>query len=179
MFPARLQKMETAIAPRSFFLTEGVDMPNNPHLPVLIYAGVLDTQTADKDKIFQRRFEHNGWHGVWKNGIFNHHHFHSNAHEALGIARGHVEIQLGGRSGKTLTLNAGDLVVLPAGTGHRRVSSSENYVVVGAYPVGQENYDMCHSRFAEARERIAKTALPLADPFYGPGGPLQKLWKPQ
>jgi len=46
----------------------------------------------------------------------------------------------GGEAGQTLTVKAGDVLVLPAGTGHRCVEHSSVFVVVGAYPHWQENY---------------------------------------
>ncbi|MCF8496742.1 MAG: cupin domain-containing protein [Alphaproteobacteria bacterium] len=171
--------MEIMVEPQILFFWEDEKIPNNPFLPVLIYRQVLEKQTADKDKIFKRHFEKNGWKGGWTGVIFDYHHFHTTSHEALAIARGHVSVMLGGESGKEIDLEAGDLLVLPAGTGHKMLSQSETLVVVGAYPAGQEHYDICKSQVEcpEAKDRIASLAAPQNDPFYGTPGPLPTIWK--
>jgi uncharacterized protein YjlB len=75
-------------------------------------------------------------------------------------------------------LKAGDVAVLPAGTGHQRLSASDDFLVIGAYPP-TGTYDECTT--IEDRPRALKTipkvALPRKDPVYGIGGPLSKLWK--
>jgi len=161
--------------PQELFLDEDPQVPNNPVLPVLLYRGVLSPQTQGKDKIFETRFAENGWRGIWRNGIFGYHHFHPDAHEALGIACGSVSVQLGGDSGERISLSAGDLVVLPAGTGHRNVAASDDLLVIGAYPGGQENVST--SRAKMERTAMADVARPASDPFYGKDGPLTQLWR--
>jgi uncharacterized protein YjlB len=160
--------------PRELFLDEDPQVPNNPALPVLIYRRVLSPETDGKDRIFETRFAGNGWRGVWRNGIFRYHHFHPDAHEALGIARGSVTVQLGGGSGEKVSLSAGDLVVLPAGTGHMNLAASEDILVIGAYPGGQENYST--SRTKMERAAMAHVPRPESDPFYGKDGPLLQHW---
>jgi len=81
-------------------------------------------------------FERNGWGGAWRNGIYAHHHYHSTTHEVLGVASGSVRVRLGGDSGKTVVLRAGDVVVVPAGVAHKSEGESPDLVVVGAYPQG-------------------------------------------
>jgi|SRR5690606_30967930 len=166
--------MSTPIEPQRLFLEEDEVVPNNPVFPVLIYKQVLGPKEEGKDRLFHARFAENGWRGIWHNGIFGYHHFHPDAHEALGIARGSAEVQLGGESGKWLTVEAGDLLVLPAGTGHKRLSSSGDLLVIGAYPPGQENYTTSRSKVA--REAMGKVPRPETDPFYGENGPLVKAW---
>lgn len=115
---------------------------------------------------------------MWTGFIFDYHHFHPDAHEALAVAKGKVTVMLGGESGKEIELESGDLVVLPAGTGHKMMKSSENLVVVGAYPPGQEDYTICKSMVecADAQEKISELPLPDNDPFYGSPGPLRNFW---
>jgi len=50
-------------------------------------------------------------------------------------------------------------------------------LVVGAYPPGQQHYDICRERSTEADLRISKVALPATDPVRGPDGPLVRLWR--
>jgi uncharacterized protein YjlB len=171
--------MDLITQPQSIFFTPDAKIPNNPDLPVLVHKGILDRQTADKEKVFRRHFEQNGWRGNWTGFVFDYHHFHTTSHECLAIGKGHITLMIGGENGKEFDLEAGDMIVLPAGTGHRMISSSENLIVVGVYPEGQENYDICRSlsQCPGAEEKIANLARPATDPFYGTRGPLLKEWK--
>jgi uncharacterized protein YjlB len=140
-------------------------------LPVLLYRAVLDARAGDKANLFRERFKENGWTGVWADTIYDYTHFHSNAHEVLGIAEGKVSLKLGGEEGSLFRLKAGDMLILPAGVGHRRVGDDEGLKVIGAYPRGQSHYDMKRKGRA-----IPRVALPATDPFYGENGPLIKAW---
>lgn len=139
-------------------------MPNSP-LPVVIYRNV--TVAGEPTRDFETLFETNGWRGSWRNGVYDFDHYHSNAHEVLGVARGSATLQLGGDAGQTVEVKAGDVLVLPAGTGHRRISASADFTVIGAYPPGQEHYDVCRVRSPETELRISKVALPKTDPVHG------------
>lgn len=168
--------METYQDPETFLLMAGPDVPNNPDLPVVVYRRLVGRHAAiDK---FEKAFARAGWAGVWRNGIYSYHHFHTMAHEVLGIARGRVTVHLGGINGRLIDLMAGDMVVLPAGTGHRNAGSSPDLVVIGAYPEGQGNYDICRNLedCPQATIRIANVKKPATDPFFGRGGPLEKVW---
>jgi uncharacterized protein YjlB len=163
--------MMTESDPETLSLQRGKTMPNS-RLPVLLYRGALPAETADFDALFK----HNGWTGVWHDSVYDFDHYHSNAHEVLGVARGSAGLQLGGSEGRKIEVSAGDCIVLPAGTGHRRLSSSPDFEMVGAYPAGQEHYDICRKLLAESDRRIASVALPESDPVRGTDGPLLKLW---
>lgn len=172
--------MKDIVSPSELYFSENGTIANNPRLPVLVYRKVLGQRIANKDKKFQHLFEENGWMGIWISGLYDYHHYHSTSHEVLGFAGGEAEVQLGGEGGKTLVLAAGDMIVLPAGTGHRKLSGSENLVVVGAYPAGQQDYDICRGSQEQpiALEKIiAAVPLPKKDPFYGDMGPLLSLWQ--
>lgn len=166
----------SAEAPQTLTLQPGDKMPNSP-LPVLIYRQALAQDTTNKAGGFDALFEKNGWRGIWRDGVYDFDHYHSTSHEVLGIAQGSAKLQLGGDGGKAVSVEAGDVLVLPAGTGHRRISASENFVVIGAYPPGQERYDICRDRSTEAELRISKLKPPATDPVGGANGPLLELWR--
>jgi uncharacterized protein YjlB len=157
---------------RRIYFGKAADVPNSV-LPVLLYRSVLPLQAADKANVFRKRFKKAGWTGLWTATIYDYTHFHSNAHEVLGVAEGKVTLRLGGDKGLIFRLKAGDMLVLPAGVGHRRVGGDNGLKVIGAYPRGQSHYDM------KRRGRAIPTvALPSADPYYGTDGPLLEAWQP-
>ena len=143
----------------------GEEIPNHPSFPVLLYRG---TGLADPDAA-RERFAANGWGGSWVDGVFDFHHFHSTSHEVLAVVAGSATLELGGPQGQAFEVSAGDVVILPAGTGHRRAAARDSFTVVGAYPRGQEDYDLLRSADEAARSRIASLAPPDADPIGGEG----------
>lgn len=164
---------------RLFFKDDG-RIPNSP-FPVLVYRAV-PLEGKDNAAAFEALFAANGWPPQWRAGIFDYHHYHSTAHEVLGVASGHARIILGGESGQELTVEAGDVLVLPAGTGHCRIEESDDFVVVGAYPRGQEDYDIQRANAAThdaSVTRIAQVPMPEADPVTGKDGVLLKAWRLQ
>src|SRR3954465_10259530 len=143
----------------------GDTIPNHPRLPVLIYRGV-DVPDADAARAL---YAERGWGGSWVDGVFDFHHFHSNAHEALAVVAGRATIELGGPQGEAFEVSAGDVLVLPAGTGHRRAAAAGGFTVVGAYPAGQEDYDLLREADAAAIARIQALPAPPEDPVGGEG----------
>lgn len=153
------------------------DVPNNPELPLLLYRGAVPYGT-DRALAFERLFAGNGWGDGWRNGIYPYHHYHSTAHEVLGIAAGEADVRFGGEGGRTLTVRGGDVVVIPAGVGHKKERASGDLLVVGAYPHGQCP-DMCKARDADPRsmqDKIAAVPLPRTDPVQGADGALITAW---
>jgi uncharacterized protein YjlB len=154
------------------------DIPNNPELPLILYRQAVP-DAGDRAKAFERLFAAHGWGGTWRNGIYPFHHYHSTAHEVLGIAAGSATVQLGGDRGEAVELRAGDAVLIPAGVGHKRLASSPDLLVVGAYPHGQ-TWDLIRADDvvdrAAVRARIAAVPMPENDPILGSTGPLASLW---
>jgi uncharacterized protein YjlB len=155
-------------------------VPNHPRWPVLIYWGVVQLpRTLDPAAVLEDLFGSNGWGDGWRNGIYDYLHYHSRIHEVLGIARGSAKVRLGGDRGRTLNLRAGDVVILPAGTGHQCLVASKDFLVVGAYPPSGK-YDECgpggeqHERSIKSVEKVKR---PRKDPVFGAKGPLLKSWK--
>ena len=164
---------------RNLELSENGNFPNNTGLPVLLYKNVFNFLNNDPASTIEKVLAENNWSGSWRNGIYSFHHYHSTAHEALGVYAGWAEVQLGGPDSETLRIEKGDLVVLPAGTAHKKIRSGDGFAVVGAYPDGQ-NWDMNYGKDNElpkAKENISKVALPKNDPVYGNNGRMFDFWK--
>ncbi|MFJ4156329.1 cupin domain-containing protein [Pseudomonas sp. NPDC089752] len=171
-----LMNMTDASVQALYFEDDGAT-PNS-RFPVLLYRLKLDP-AGDAASAFEAMFAAHQWTPLWRAGIFHYHHFHPNAHEALGVACGRARLTLGGEAGQSLSVKRGDVLVLPAGTGHRCIDCSDDFLVVGAYPHGQEDYDIqrpdraAHSR---ALARISKVPRPEQDPVSGIGGALMTRW---
>lgn len=158
-----------------FFADDG-RFPNST-LPVVIYRQALGAQAVSAEA-FEALFDGNGWPSQWRSGVFDYHHYHSTAHECLGVAVGSATLQLGGPEGRAFDLTAGDVVVLPAGTAHRRLSQDPDFLVVGAYPPGQD-WDLLKGEQGDrpdADKNIADVMLPKTDPVGGQGGPVVEKW---
>ena len=161
----------------SLALKEDGAIPNS-RLPLVVYAGAVRLPPGDAAGLFERLFGSNHWSGSWRDGIYTYHHYHSTAHEVLGVFRGSTTVQFGGEHGIKQKLNAGDVVVIPAGVSHKNLGASSDLGVVGAYPEGQD-WDMNYGQAGErpkADQNIARVPLPKADPVYGLDGPLLKHW---
>jgi uncharacterized protein YjlB len=153
----------------------------NSRLPVLIYQGALVLPKDDPAGAIEALIHAQQWGNDWRNGIFTFHHYHSTAHEALLVYSGSAKVQLGGESGPIDTLNAGDVIIIPAGVGHKNLGSSSDFHVVGAYPPRQ-TVDMNYGKPGErprADENIARLVLPTTDPVFGKNGPLLEHWQIQ
>jgi uncharacterized protein YjlB len=156
-------------------------VPNNAALPALIYKRAVDFGRSDPARAIEKLFAQNGWdHGQWRDGIYSFVHYHSMIHEALGIARGTARVQLGGPGGETFDFAAGDVAVLPAGTGHQRLSGSADLLVIGAYPP-EGTYNLCRgdnpADYGKALATIPKVPVPESDPVLGKDGGLAKVWR--
>ena len=166
-------------APITLTFTDDGRIPNNPSLPLVLYRGGIDlVGSPDPEAVIEKTFAANAWGNMWRNGIYPYVHYHSMIHEAMGIARGRAKVRFGGENGEAIDIVAGDVVVLPAGTGHQRLFQTPDLVVIGAYPPSGK-YNLCHGTKAErakALNSIPKVPRPAADPVFGPHGPLIALW---
>jgi uncharacterized protein YjlB len=159
-------------------LTESPPYPNNPALPLLVYEEAFHLPHADPAAAIERLFQANGWPPAWRFGVFDFHHFHSTAHEVLGAFAGSARLLFGGPEGVAVTARAGDAIVIPAGVAHKCLAA-EGFRAVGAYPEGTD-FDMNRGDPADlpaGRRRVAQVPLPVADPVFGPGGPLATHWR--
>jgi uncharacterized protein YjlB len=151
----------------------GDQVPNNPAHPAVIARNALGG-THD-DRSVRGLMERNGWGGTWTYTVFDYHHFHPDAFEALAVASGSATLMLGGPQGETVEVRAGDVMILPPGFGHRRIDMRDDFQICGAYPEGQEDYTVIRGSdgYDEAMLRqIAGVGKPRTDPVWGGDGAL-------
>jgi uncharacterized protein YjlB len=174
---SKSQAMAAVVETLMFERNEWV--PNNPRLPVLIYPNAIPVQDSDPAALFEKIFSANGWPPQWRYGIYSYHHYHTEGHEVLGIASGKARLMLGGPNGHVLGVTSGDVLLLPAGTGHCNLESSEDFLVVGAYPPGQ-HADICREAPTSAQlASIDTLPLPDQDPVHGSQGAVHRFWANQ
>lgn len=131
------------------------------------------------DEVMEEAFAKNNWTNAWRNGVYDYHHYHSITHEVLGIYKGSAALQLGGEHGEIVNVTTGDVILIPAGTGHKKISSTDDFAVLGAYPDGMD-YDLMKGEEGEragADERIAKVPFPDYDPVLGDQCGIIEFWK--
>jgi uncharacterized protein YjlB len=152
--------------------------PNNELLPLLVYAGALDLPERDPATLIEVILRENGWGGSWRSTVFGYHHYHSTAHEMLGIYSGRARVLFGGDHGPVIEATPGDVIIIPAGVAHNNLGSTPEFRCVGAYPRGQSP-DMNYGHPGErprVDQNIARVPVPELDPIYSSGGPLLAHW---
>ena len=160
----------------ALWLTGDGWVPNNERLPLILYRDGVSCDAPDPAAAFEDIFRRNGWDPEWRNGVYPYHHYHSTAHEVLGFAAGTATLLLGGPHGHEVTVGPGHCALLPAGTGHCCLHASGDFLVVGAYPPGQ-NWDLCRGPVSEsARRAMNNLSYPKSDPLWGRSGPLLDFW---
>lgn len=149
-------------APASYRLADDGRIPNNPRLPLLLWRRVIEPGLDDPAAALEALFARNDWVPAWRDGIWPFPHYHSTAHEVLGIARGGARVRFGGAAGPVVELAAGDVAFVPAGVGHERLAPAPDLLVVGAYPPGQHP-DLCRGLPGE-RPAVLRRIAGLPDP---------------
>lgn len=170
--------MKTLCKIEDYLLGEAGAIPNNPLLPLLIYRQAVEAHPEKLAGEFEEIFASNGWEPTWRHVIYDYDHYHSTAHEVIGVFQGRAKVRFGSTSGVEAWVEAGDVVVIPAGVGHMSLEQSDDFQAVGAYPTGQKP-DILHANAAEraaAEKRIDKVPLPELDPVYGADGAMEDLW---
>ncbi|MCJ8009303.1 cupin domain-containing protein [Lederbergia wuyishanensis] len=159
---------------KTFMFRDDGEIPNNPELPVIVYEQIFKDNPEDIESTFNRH----EWTGSWSGGVYDYHHYHSNTHEVLGVKNGEATILVGGEKGERLQVKMGDVIVLPVGTGHKKIESSDDFQAVGAYPNGTNpnlrRRDI-KSRTQDLAE-IKNVPIPNTDPVFGDTGPLLDKW---
>ena len=161
-------------------IKENGNFPNNETLPLVLYRGAAEkSDTENCAREFEDIFTRNQWPAAWRDGVHPYHHYHSVAHETLGVYSGRAKVQFGGDGGPVFDVGPGDVVVIPAGVAHKLISSEGRLGIVGAYPEGQSP-DMRYGKSGERPEadrNIAATPLPGGDPLLGKNGPIAEQWR--
>lgn len=166
--------METV---RKLHLKDDGIIPNNK-LPLILYKNAFEERGRKGAEWLEARFRRNNWINSWRNGIYSFHHYHSTTHEVLGVYSGTALVHLGGEQGERVRIEAGDVIVIPAGVGHKNLGS-DNLGVVGAYPDGRR-WDLMKGLTGErpkADKNIAAVPMPSADPLFGKDAGLIEIWK--
>lgn len=143
-------------------------VPNNP-LPILIYHRVIPPDAVDNADYLEHLFRSNGWPPQWRYPVYPYTHFHSNTHEVVGVFSGSAQLQLGGEHGKVIQVRVGDVLLIPAGVGHKQISADDDFMLVGAYPP-DVTADLCHDepkKMAGRVKAIRQVPLPETDPVTG------------
>jgi uncharacterized protein YjlB len=108
--------------------------------------------------------------------MYKQHHYHSTTHEVLVVANGSARLFFGGEGnpkGLRQVVKKGDVMILPAGTGHAMEEDLGGFSMVGSYPTGAENWDHCIGiEGKEAEDRIRALKWFKQDPIYGQEGPV-------
>lgn len=149
----------------------------NSKFPLILYRNAFEERGNRGATWLEQKFASNNWTNSWRNGIYSFHHYHSTSHEVLGVYAGQALVHLGGEAGEKVTIKAGDIIVIPAGVGHKNLES-KGLGVVGAYPDGR-SWDLNRGLASErpkADENIAALPIPSADPLLGAEDGLKKLW---
>lgn len=176
MAQAAAEQTNAALHVERLHLTRNGWMPNNERLPVLLYRGAFNARGEIADRM-ELTFGRNRWPAQWRNGVYRFHHYHSTAHEVLGFAAGTARLMLGGEGGHEVSVQAGDIAVLPTGTGHCLLEADPDFLVIGAYPQDQ-HWDICRAApdFA-ATDRMPTLPFPPVDPVMGAIGKSFAAWQ--
>jgi uncharacterized protein YjlB len=118
-FPLMAQQ-PTPVQPEKFVFADDGSIPNSK-LPLLLYRQAFASDTSDLASAIEERFAENNWTGSWRASVFTFHHCHSTTDEVLAVYRGAATLQLGGEKGE-LDVKPGDVIVIPTGVGHKRLS---------------------------------------------------------
>lgn len=164
--------------PETFYFKDDGKIPNSK-FPLLVYKNAFTEKSLEGASWLEKQFAKNNWTNSWRNGVFSYHHYHSISHEVLGVYAGNALLHMGGENGQKLEVSAGDVLIIPAGVGHKRLKSSHDFAVVGAYPNGSD-YDILRGEPGDrpkAQQNIAKVPLPDYDPLTGKDEGLLKIWK--
>jgi uncharacterized protein YjlB len=151
----------------------------NSSMPVLKYKYAFSAGHITR-QLLEKLVQGHDWYVDWveKDAVYRYTHYHT-VHEVLVIMNGDAEIQIGGTNGEKIKVTDGDILAIPAGVAHKRLSGGKNFSVAGLYMMGQ-TWDLLRQtprNYREACLKLSEVMLPDTDPFYGENGPLTLHWK--
>jgi len=172
---ARLRDINM-IEPEKLHFKDDGQIPNSKY-PLLLYRNVFNLRNDEGAEWLEKHFAANYWTNSWRNGVYSFHHYHSTSHEVLGVYSGEALLHLGGELGQKVKVQAGDIIIIPAGVGHKNLGS-DNLGIVGAYPDGR-SWDVNKGLPGErpkTDQNIAALPIPLTDPLRGKDTGLPTIW---
>jgi uncharacterized protein YjlB len=176
----QLAKLVRSSRPVAHLFRHDGFVPNHPRWPFVLYRRAVSLpRSLDPAAVWEALFDSNRWGDLWRGEIYDYLHYHSRIHEVLGIAQGSARVRIGGSKGRTLKVKAGDVLIIPAGTGHQSLKASPTFLAVGAYPP-RGTYDECSPTkedYTKAQKTVARVPRPQTDPVFGTPGALLKLWE--
>jgi uncharacterized protein YjlB len=165
------------IEPEKLFFKDDGQIPNSKY-PLLLYRNAFNLRNDEGAEWLEKHFATNNWTNSWRNGVYSFHHYHSTSHEVLGVYSGEALLHLGGEQGQKIKVQAGDIIVIPAGVGHKNLGS-DNLGIVGAYPDGR-SWDVNKGLPGErpgTDKTIAALPIPVTDPLRGKDTGLPVIWR--
>ncbi|MEN0054633.1 MAG: cupin domain-containing protein [Mucilaginibacter sp.] len=172
---ARLRDIDM-IEPEKLYFKDDGQIPNSKY-PLLLYRNAFNMRNDEGAEWLEKQFAANNWTNSWRNGVYSFHHYHSTSHEVLGVYSGSAMLHLGGEQGQKIKVQAGDIIVIPAGVGHKNLGS-DDLGIVGAYPDGR-SWDVNKGLPGErpkTDQNIAALPIPLTDPLRGKVNGLTTIW---
>ncbi|MEX0906092.1 MAG: cupin domain-containing protein [Balneolaceae bacterium] len=152
-------------------------IPNSKY-PLVAYLNAFEERGSEGAGWLEDTFTSNNWTNTWRWGVYSFHHYHSNTHEVLGVFNGEALLHMGGESGERIKVHAGDILIIPAGVGHKCLEAGSGFTVVGAYPDGRSP-DLNKGGKGErpgTDENISAVPFPPTDPLVGKDGGLLDIW---
>jgi uncharacterized protein YjlB len=163
--------------PEELLFRDDGKIPNSK-FPLLLYRNAFNIRGMEGAAWLEQRFAANNWTNSWRNGVYPFHHYHSTSHEVLGVYGGSALLHLGGESGQKVKVRPGDILVIPAGVGHKNLES-DGLGIVGAYPEGR-SWDINKGLPGERPQtdrNIAGLPIPATDPLWGKEKGLTLIWR--
>lgn len=198
------------------YLSKITSTTPNSVFPVMVYRNVLTSNMTDLSLSEKERqnnvdemFKANGWKILDTFASTTVTHYHPNVHEVYGVIRGSSTLILGLDVNITpstlsqeefsdltdcikVTMNLGDVIVIPAGVSHCSKVNSKDYRYVAAYPMDSSKYISVNKIYTKNRsqngiydntddiEMSIKALFPEGDPVYGKEpGMLFDIWTKQ
>jgi uncharacterized protein YjlB len=167
-------RLSEAVQKRAFPPSGGIP---NSRLPLVIWKGGLP-RAARSGEAACALYAANGWGGTWVYTVYPFWHFHTLGHEVLSCVAGNASIGFGGDEGMVADISVGDVAIVPAGVGHKKLSASPGFQMAGGYPPNQRGDIVRPGEMDDeaVRTAIAKLALPATDPISGGRDRIVEIW---